>query len=611
MTIFVFSIVGLGHVGCRSSHSDSESSRQRSLATPKPAPPDTPSVYDKHDLPPSRASKPLPAAQLAAAASASSDRLAATAPADGCNPCGSNSPSINAFPFNGLHVDGRANADGDRLVVDSFDRGTSHCDPGHKDRLFLRLAPRSEVVRKNIAGKDGKPVVQDVLVIDNPTQAGYELVAAGGPTAAPRCRGPELAGTTFEISSPQGQVKLLISHVAETSLRYATLPRPAPGEPLSKFFLGLSKNRDFLQLAGKLRQDRSQLRDDPTVHDSSLVVHQKRTIYLITRADHPNESLCTPNDYTEHAASLSKAPNPDSNDVPHAMPQVYVDHPLWRVMKDELPSYAVIIPGTVFDNKGDESANSRDPGWFNIACAADALAETDLSGLVPPPATLSETENKSSTALRLPALHMFSAKYADGVSATNNGTPISWKVVWSSKTSISIDLLDQQLQQLQVDRDRWLRSRDFSSVGQDSWKSDDPAAAAQPRAGTPDDHPMVEARWNARGAACLCHSRIWMANRVIPVPEQARKRLRAALDQTHVAPDLRDEGKFNGSLGAIEPCDVARIERAMMQPQPELGSHLGSDQDHSPELISFVLGHTSHDAGSNPDPCAAGQSRGN
>lgn len=129
---------------------------------------------------------------------------------------------------------------------------------------------------------------------------------------------------------------------------------------------------------------------------------------------------------------------------------------------DAADNYAMIMPGPLYDHDGTLIPNSTD-GWFNIACMEDALASSDA--IVP---TLSIGPQPAEVSLRSAAVHMFTAKYARGFSATLEGTPIAWQTSTGSNSP-------------------------NYSPGQ-----------------------LVEAQWTTTGASCLSRSRLYMNNTVVP-----------------------------------------------------------------------------------------------
>jgi hypothetical protein len=608
LTFLILGLSVAGHPGCRSSHSQAEPAQL--LGAVSPASPATANTLAAPDAPPPCQDRDLPPAKQAdvdesgkLAGKNGPTRLALTTEVDdGCGGCGTNSPDINAFPFNGLHVDGCRNADGDQLRVDSLQRGASHCDKDGGGRpLFLGIAPRG--VRKG--GKAsayhgaGAPSERKPETETRPARAGYELVATNAQGEVV-CTGGELAGMTFDVTSPRSQKRgadapesLEISHVAETTVCYAkALPQKPASQPLDKFFKQLEGDKELWKLfrdASRLDLssrgfDLQTLWSDGQADPSSSVDHAtdcripgaiaaQRTVYLITRRDQPNHSLCRYNYFHD-------ARRPDVRqavtEVPYVMPTIYGSTSLLQLGKSELSSYAVIIPGAVFDNRGDTIKSSEDPAWFNIACVSDALGETDVSGLVPPAPVAKPDDTK----LRLPAVHMFSAKYAGGVSATNRGTPLAWEpVAWQWKDAVSIELYQKQLHDL---KGLWsrnqLRSRS-NRIGSDIDRRPSDSAEAGP--------PPIEARWGISGATCLSHSRIFMPNRVIPVPEQVRASIarRIPSEASRANPSetsrvitehfLQDEACFNSALAPdLKPC-----------------SEISAD------LTSFALGHTGHSGG--------------
>jgi hypothetical protein len=308
--------------------------------------------------------------------------------------CGSNSPVLNVFPYNGLHPDGCANQDGAALEKFSLQRGLSQCDHGGKSRLYLDLAA---------------------------TPHGFELVGKDEQDRV-RCAGTALVGATFEVVGPS-RATLRISQIGALEVKQlATAKAPA----------------------------------------------MLRTGYLITPADQPANSLCA----SRPAGAAEKA-------TPILDNRSAGDGKLATIAADIAALYAIIIPGAVYDYGSQlipaslSAGPSQTPGgghrWFNIACAGDALAHTELSGLITQPIV-----DRKSAVDRQPALHMYTAQYCDGVSATSRGTQV-----------------------------RWLAK----GV---------PSVVVRPDPG----FGPIEARWDKDGATCVSHSRLWVSNKTISLPAQ-------------------------------------------------------------------------------------------
>lgn len=306
--------------------------------------------------------------------------------------CGSNSPTINVFPYNGLHADGCKNKDGAALAKFSLLGKNTLCDPNGLDHLYLDVAP---------------------------TDHGYELVAKDARDTT-KCKGTELVGVTFAVTLNGNATTLRISQMATTDVSYPKLQghtRPA----------------------------------------------SKRTVYLITPAEQPANSLC-----------MSRPPGVADSATPVLANLASTNGKLSHMDAGELAAYAIIIPGALYTSSGQLIPESITPvsapgnahRWFNIACASDALAQTELSGVTADP--IVDTRTATS---RLPALHMFAAQYCDGISATSRGTPIAWVPKGISSTP--------------------------------------PATAG-----------AIEAQWDENGATCVSHARLWVANKTISLPSQ-------------------------------------------------------------------------------------------
>jgi hypothetical protein len=314
----------------------------------------------------------------------------------GCPPasCGSNSPDLNVFPYNGLHPDGCRNREGAALEKFSLHGKTRQCDPDDRSRLSL-----------------------DAVATDH----GYELVARDDHDAI-KCKGTELVGVTFVMTSQGTSTTLRISQIATTDVTRPGWPRPAGPAEI-------------------------------------------RTVYLITPAEQPASSLCS-----------SRPPGVGDGSTPMLDNVVSTSGKLSHIAAGELASYAIIIAGAVYSNRAEVIADSITPAkagaasnghrWFNIACADDALAQTELSGLAKDPIVDLATAKS-----RLPALHMFSAKYCDGISATSRGTPIAWAMNGLASSR-------------------------------------------------PPDGGEIEAQWGPSGATCISHSRLWLPNKTISLPSQ-------------------------------------------------------------------------------------------
>jgi hypothetical protein len=307
-----------------------------------------------------------------------------------CTPsqCGSNSPLVNAFPYNGLHPDGCANQDGAALVRGSLNRGVSACDRGGQSPLYL-----------------------DVVA----TTHGHELVAKDAQNKVV-CTGAALVGATFDVAGAGGATV----RISQMALIDVKRPPGSTGPVLT------------------------------------------RAAYLITPAARPGSSLCAPSSETT------------DRDPPIVHNQIAAGGALAFVSDEGLAGYAIVVAGAVYDREARlipesiAAPGAPAPGsshqWFNFACATDALAHSELSGVTTQPIV-----DRVSAEARLPALHMFTARYCDGVSGTVRGARLSW------------------------------------------------SGKGIPR---PKDAGPIEAEWDKDGAICLSHSRLWTSNKTISLPMQ-------------------------------------------------------------------------------------------
>src|SRR5262249_1282276 len=147
---------------------------------------------------------------------------------------------------------------------------------------------------------------------------------------------------------------------------------------------------------------------------------------LITPADQPTNSLCT-------------SPPPEATPVkstPILINRVMATGTATDIDAGDLASYAMIVPGAVYRRNASLIPESVtvDHRWFNFACTDDALARIELVGLPSPPIVDTGTAER-----RLPALHMFTAKYCGGVSATIRGTPIAVQLNGATTVTVTHD----------------------------------------------------------------------------------------------------------------------------------------------------------------------------
>jgi len=217
-----------------------------------------------------------------------------------------------------------------------------------------------------------------------------------------------------------------------------------------------------------------------------------------------------------------------------------------EIIQEDQPLYAMVVPGAVYDTMAELIEHSDEAHknlgtnpegssrhWFNVACVKDALAQTELLGLAMPPKESPAMEKMSCAARysygRLPALHMLTAKYCYGRSVTVRGTSVAW---------------------------RWGRR------------------------GSEPDHahsPLVEARWNDQGAACLDHSRLWKKDKVVYVPEPVREQF-----------DAKDRDQI------MSEADFLKKACAPPKGMPPVPIPSGCSDDDS-TLISYPLDHDDSD----------------
>jgi len=321
---------------------------------------------------------------------------------------------------------------GNSPILNSFPYNGLHSDGCH-NADGVRMAPGAVVRDLSSCDVTGTGrLTLDIAPADpRSDSAGYELVARDDKDNI-KCRGADLIGATFQVISPKlsSAIVLRISQMGTT-----------------------------------------------TVSGAGTTSQGKRTAYLITPQDRPAISVCT----SPPLETPLTATNPALANQPAK------DGGLAPILDSALAGYAIIIPGAVYTRQatlikesvrgGTAKDAARGHRWFNVACVGDALAESELSGIATDPIVNLETATA-----RLPALHMLTARYCDGVSGTTRGTPIAW-----------------------------LRSKRSSK--------DRLAGAAVHSAAFTGTQP-IEAQWGPNGATCLRHSRLWMANKTISLPDQ-------------------------------------------------------------------------------------------
>jgi ADYC domain len=226
---------------------------------------------------------------------------------------------------------------------------------------------------------------------------------------------------------------------------------------------------------------------------SDLTHREYRPVYFISAANAPDTSICT--EFYEHwlgwiVRYVKRRFGSTAGDSDYlAQPADRLDD-LFHVFADRLVEYAVIIPDASHAPRGNpvnpsESWTNLRPipeaaraargrislEWFDLACAGDALAHTDLSGLV---------DLEEEKWVRTAALRMFLADYREADKATLDGTPIQY--------------------------------------ARDTRKYRYPSCH---RCTTPTltERGPIEAVWTEKGAACLTHSRLWLKDTVITAAE--------------------------------------------------------------------------------------------
>ena len=399
------------------------------------------------------------------------DNYEVRVPGDGCHSpsCGGNSPVVNTFKFNGLHPDGCANADNVSLDRDSLDITETACRTQH-DKLYLDY---EEV--------DGTPM-----------GAGYALVARPAmPSMSTKCSGAKLVGATFTVTKHRHLLRdityrLRISGIGKISVK-PTYKLRAPDTSSSEAASEPTRMPDATRLG-----------------------------YLITPADQPAHSLCM--SLPPEVSSSKSTPILQQPIVPSSSSESHPGIP--GIFPEDLPLYALIVPGAVYDSRANLLERSTDPSpwhnegssgtWFNIACAGDALAQTELTGLATKPIT-----GKESAEDRRPALHMLTAKYCNGWSATTRGTPIEW--------------------------------RDGNHVSDPNFKFD-----------------TIEAQWNKEGATCAYHSRLWMIDKTISLPAQ----LSDLFDSRKATYPMKNEQEFLGYLCSPETVHVCKHSDSVLESYP-------------------------------------------
>jgi hypothetical protein len=407
--------------------------------------------------------------------------------------CGSNSPYVNTFPFNGLNPAGCINADGYALKATSARTELvpvkGHCgDEQHPEQMYLDIASAEELSRAST------PMFPGVHPPDgSPRILGWQLVARNA-AGAVICAGSSLAGATFNVISKHESATLLIAHVAMAEVTYLRTPR-AINECKSNCNTGTP------EVIEKCKKDC----EDPA--------REGRLAYLITNNQNAGRSLCTR--YSRHHHNHPADIDPPIERISPLFTSSQ-DH-LWNIQQEELASYTVVIPGQVYDDNGspiDPAPGGSDAPladrWFNLACAGDGLAQSDLGGVIAP-----EPGGFKPNLERQEAIHMFTAQYGHGASATVGGTPIAWKT--NERKSRSLE----------------------------------------------DKVPfLIEAEWGdekGKGATCVYHSRLWMNDRVIPFPPDIKAEPSEILKIQHEEDFLGKFCKPNASCKSKSVTDDVKV----------------------------------------------------
>ena len=482
---------------------------------------------------------------------------------DTCHPpsCGGNSPLVNAFPINGLHPDGCKNGDGDKLdqKLDLIDLTDSHpCKKkANGASLYLDYAPVDPQA----------PELGYELVARQKRQGPVPLVATEDTIV---CRREELVGVRFRV-------------IVKISPTDPNMPTP-PKKP-TDYRIGHVARIDALAFGNhrsSCRPSEALCSPPPTAINEVPVgaVKQPRVAYLITPVAGSQSVCMTPPpeevDTTKYAVIVH---SPGSAHDPAAPNKPPLEN-LTEVLAEDLPLYSIIIPGAVYDfgaelipkslklNDTESSSGLRSSHrWFNIACSKDALAQTELLAMTTkrcqapidsvnssPASEMDDDKSQGEIASRRAApLHMLTAKYVDGRSATTRGTPVAW--CWGRKSE------DSKL--------------------------------------------TTEATWGDKGARCVSHSRLWRRDKIVYVPAQIRSLFDAPWDKPmcekrflkRVCGELR-------SLSSDADCSSSpadNISDVRKRSNKESRTSAGNgivrpDCEPAPdELISFVRDHSGED----------------
>jgi hypothetical protein len=378
--------------------------------------------------------------------------------------CGTNSPVLNSFPINGLHRGGHKNADGQTLPL------TVDLDASANGGL----CPAAALTKLHL----DFDVAQD-RVADGYKMVGYELVAMDR-RGAVQCRGNALAGMKFEIRKER---------------HYSWVTEITNSDDV--YTLVISE-------IGRIQTERITTDINGTPHRERLEHYG----YLIGTAADPKTSLCESkqlkrNAFTQIEGTVSDLSETRRDDREPVIPA------------DEEGDFAVVIRGMLLDREHFQdhvlsSENAAD--WFNIACAFDALGQTELSGLVKsfdddPRARTNRYEwvNEWRT-----VLNMFAARYTPDLNATVAGTPIMW--IDCRTTAKDLPLQYSFSAELLENEDLGASGNLAPARVQNAIKDVGGICGGT----LPDNETHFEAEWSEDGASCLEHSRLWIRDTIVP-----------------------------------------------------------------------------------------------
>jgi hypothetical protein len=155
--------------------------------------------------------------------------------------------------------------------------------------------------------------------------------------------------------------------------------------------------------------------------------------------------------------------------------------PIRDTRKANQEDLAIVFPGEVRGEDTQTLLGSMGQGWFNIACARDALAKLDLDNLAPH--EQNPTANSDYDPKRTAALKMVTAYYCSRANQPGNSARYTYEgnaIEWESKS------LDEK------------------------WEYH----------GKP-SNPNIEAFWSSTGAVCLEHTRLYYKNPPSGIPLDA------------------------------------------------------------------------------------------